>query len=176
MRYNRVVIGEQKLYWRRISREEMETRVAAKRNVPPGGCLKIVRAAQKYAPDVIEVFIPRNQGGKNMLSPIYVAAAREGIRVRARSIGGKLFVWLNDPLRQAKQDRNALARGKLIAWALEDGWTLDRWGHLRKQVGEDKCRLKLGRASVRHEVLTPHGWIRHRSQSLAKFSVPRKES
>ena len=53
-----------------------------------------------------------------------------------------------------------ITRDQLIAWAIRDGWTLDRWGHLKKEFGNGTHRLKLSRIAVRHEIHTPFGFER----------------
>ena len=45
-----------------------------------------------------------------------------------------------------------MKKEELIQWAVENGWKLDRWGHLQKRFGEKCRRLKLGKRSVRYEV------------------------
>ncbi len=54
----------------------------------------------------------------------------------------------------------AMTREELIAWALRNGWKLDRWGHLKKEFDNGWHRLKLSRIAARHELHTPFGWCR----------------
>ncbi|MCC6389132.1 MAG: hypothetical protein IT167_00920 [Bryobacterales bacterium] len=53
-----------------------------------------------------------------------------------------------------------ITRDELIAWATRNGWKLDRWGHLKKELDNGTHRLKLSRIAVRHELTTPWGWAR----------------
>ena len=53
-----------------------------------------------------------------------------------------------------------MTRDQLIAWATRNGWTLDRWGHLKKEFDNGTHRLKLSRIAARHEISTPFGWAR----------------
>jgi hypothetical protein len=53
-----------------------------------------------------------------------------------------------------------MTRDELIAWATRNGWTLDRWGHLKKEFDNGTHRIKLSRIAARHELHTPFGWCR----------------
>jgi hypothetical protein len=53
-----------------------------------------------------------------------------------------------------------MTRDELIAWATRNGWTLDRWGHLKKEFDNGTHRIKLSRIAARHEISTPFGWAR----------------
>lgn len=67
----------------------------------------------------------------------------------------KFLARLNGtPRKPVKLDAAAI-----ITWAKSVGWTLDRWGHLRKA----NRRLKLSRIAVRLEVQTEYDWVRLRS-------------
>ncbi len=57
-------------------------------------------------------------------------------------------------------NRRAMTREEIIAWATQHGWTLDRWGHLKKEFDNGTHRIKLSRIAVRHELKTPFGWAR----------------
>lgn len=60
-----------------------------------------------------------------------------------------------------KTTTSGISRDELIAWATRNGWQLDRWGHLKKQLpGGPMHRLKLSRVAARHEFQTPYGWVR----------------
>jgi hypothetical protein len=41
----------------------------------------------------------------------------------------------------------------VIAWATQNGWTLDRWSQLKKEFDNRTHRLKLSRIAVRHEAI-----------------------
>ncbi len=56
-----------------------------------------------------------------------------------------------------------MTREELITWATQNGWKLDRWGHLQKEFDDGMHRLKLSRIAARHEISTPFGWARLRS-------------
>jgi len=56
-----------------------------------------------------------------------------------------------------------MTRDALIAWATQQGWELDRFGHLQKELPNETRRLKLSRIAARYEVKTQHGWVRLRS-------------
>ncbi len=53
-----------------------------------------------------------------------------------------------------------ITKDELINWATRDGWKLDRWGHLKKELNNGTHRLKLSRIAARHEIHTPWGWAR----------------
>lgn len=53
-----------------------------------------------------------------------------------------------------------LSREDIIKWATGRGWELDRYGHLQREISGRQYRLKLGKNSVRSEVITDSGqWI-----------------
>ena len=64
-----------------------------------------------------------------------------------------------------------MTRDELIAWATRNGWTLDRWGHLKKEFDNGTHRLKLNRIAARHEISTPFGWARLASGYLKTLSI-----
>jgi hypothetical protein len=53
-----------------------------------------------------------------------------------------------------------ITKDELIAWATQQGWKLDRFGHLTKEQPGGTHRLELSRIAARHEVKTPGGWTR----------------
>ena len=46
-----------------------------------------------------------------------------------------------------------MTRDELIVWATRNGWTLDRWGHLKKEFDNGTHRIKLSRIAARHEII-----------------------
>ena len=60
---------------------------------------------------------------------------------------------------------------ELIAWATRNGWTLDRWGHLKKEFDNGTHRIKLSRIAARHEISTPFGWARLASGYLKNLHL-----
>ena len=56
-----------------------------------------------------------------------------------------------------------MTRDALIAWATQQGWKMDRFGHLQKESPNATHRLRLSRIAARYEVKTQHGWVRLRS-------------
>ena len=64
-----------------------------------------------------------------------------------------------------------MTRDELIAWATRNGWTLDRWGHLKKEFDNGTHRIKLSRISARHEISTPFGWARLASGYLKNLHL-----
>ncbi len=65
----------------------------------------------------------------------------------------------------------AMTREELIAWATRNGWKLDRWGHLKKELPGATHRIKLSRIAARHEISTPHGWVRLASGYLKQLHI-----
>ena len=65
----------------------------------------------------------------------------------------------------------AITREELIAWATRNGWRLDRWGHLKKEFPNGTHRIKLSRIAARHEISTPHGWVRLASGYLKHLAI-----
>jgi hypothetical protein len=64
-----------------------------------------------------------------------------------------------------------MTRDELIAWATRNGWTLDRWGHLKKEFDNGTHRIKLSRIAARHEIATPFGWARLASGYLKNLQL-----
>lgn len=64
-----------------------------------------------------------------------------------------------------------MTRDELIAWATRNGWTLDRWGHLKKEFDNGTHRIKLSRIAARHELHTPFGWCRLASGYLKNLHL-----
>jgi hypothetical protein len=64
-----------------------------------------------------------------------------------------------------------MTRDELIAWAMRNGWTLDRWGHLKKEFDNGTHRIKLSRIAARHEISTPFGWARLASGYFKSLSI-----
>jgi hypothetical protein len=64
-----------------------------------------------------------------------------------------------------------MTRDELIAWATRNGWTLDRWGHLKKEFDNGTHRIKLSRIAARHEISTPFGWARLASGYLKNLHL-----
>ena len=64
-----------------------------------------------------------------------------------------------------------MTRDELIAWAMRNGWTLDRWGHLKKEFDNGTHRIKLSRIAARHEISTPFGWARLASGYLKNLHL-----
>ena len=64
-----------------------------------------------------------------------------------------------------------MTRDELIAWATRSGWTLDRWGHLKKEFDNGTHRIKLSRIAARHEISTPFGWARLASGYLKNLHL-----
>jgi hypothetical protein len=64
-----------------------------------------------------------------------------------------------------------MTRDELIAWGTRNGWTLDRWGHLKKEFDNGTHRIKLSRIAARHEIATPFGWARLASGYLKNLSI-----
>ncbi len=56
-----------------------------------------------------------------------------------------------------------MTRAELIRWATSNGWTLDRFGHLKRELDNKTYRLRLSRIAARYEIKTPSGWTRIRS-------------
>jgi len=65
----------------------------------------------------------------------------------------------------------AITREELIAWATRHGRKLDRWGHLKKELPGATHRIKLSRIAARHEISTPHGWVRLASGYLKQLHI-----
>jgi len=63
-----------------------------------------------------------------------------------------------------------MTRDELIAWAARNGWKLDRWGHLQKELGGAR-RIKLSRIAARYEVWSGQGWIRIQSGYFKDLSI-----
>jgi len=53
-----------------------------------------------------------------------------------------------------------MTREELVTWATQNGWKLDRWGHLQKECDNGTLRLKLSRIAARYGQATPFGWVR----------------
>jgi len=70
-------------------------------------------------------------------------------------------------------NERAMTREQLIAWATQNGWTLDRHGHLHKieHEGLRHYRIKLSRLAARFEIKTVHGWTRVRSGYLKDIYI-----
>lgn len=84
-----------KLKWRVTTRREaLEAPVAP--DVHYGAWSGIVRDAMAAYPDVIAIDLPRELVGKNILSPLLTAAAREKVSIRSKLAKGTLYVW-RDP-------------------------------------------------------------------------------
>jgi len=69
-----------------------------------------------------------------------------------------------------------LTKQDLIDWALEHGWTLDRYGNLHVGNDERRYRLKLSDISARLELRVDHEaggseWIRLKSAYLKDITV-----
>lgn len=64
-----------------------------------------------------------------------------------------------------------MTRDELIAWATRNGWTLDRWGHLKKEFDNGTHRIKSSRIAARHEISTPFGWARLASGYLKNLHL-----
>ena len=64
-----------------------------------------------------------------------------------------------------------MTREELAAWATRQGWKLDRWGHLKKEFDNGTHRLKLSRIAARHEISTPHSWVRLASGYLKQLYI-----
>ena len=69
-----------------------------------------------------------------------------------------------------------MTKQEFIEWAVNNGWSLDRWGHLQRQestaTGQSKrYRFKLSRIAVRYEVHTNAGWVRLRSAYLSNINL-----
>jgi len=67
-------------------------------------------------------------------------------------------------------------REELIQWAQGNGWKLDRWGHLQKQVRSRRLRLKLGKRSVRYKKrIEPLGeWLRISSGCYGELCITKR--
>ena len=65
-----------------------------------------------------------------------------------------------------------MTRGELIRWATRHGWTVDRWGHLKKDFDGRTYRLKLSTRSLRYEVRSASGeWYRLSSEYYCYISI-----
>jgi len=64
-----------------------------------------------------------------------------------------------------------ITKDELIKWATSQGWKLDRFGHLKKELENGTNRLKLSRIAARHEIHTPFGWARLRSGYYKDLSI-----
>jgi len=64
-----------------------------------------------------------------------------------------------------------MKKEEFVAWAESKGWTLDRWGHLKKEVNGSPYRFKLSRIAVRYEAKSASGWVRIRSGYFSKLSI-----
>ena len=64
-----------------------------------------------------------------------------------------------------------MTKDELIAWAKSNGWTEDRFGHLQKNNGTSRYRLKLSSIAARYEVKTSAGWLRLRSGYYKNINI-----
>jgi hypothetical protein len=64
-----------------------------------------------------------------------------------------------------------MKREELVNWAVQQGWKFDRWGHLQKEFGQKRYRLKISRIAARYEVRTECGWVRLYSGYLKNLKV-----
>lgn len=66
-----------------------------------------------------------------------------------------------------------ITREQLTEWAIQNGWELDRFGHLQKveHEGLRHYRLKLSRIAVRSEVKSHAGWVRVRSGYFKDLTI-----
>lgn len=78
-----------------------------------------------------------------------------------------------------------MTKQEFVQWAVKNGWTLDRWGHLQKQLyGPSKpddagrhhvqlkeFRFKLSRIAARYEVRCSAGWVRLSSGYFSKLEI-----
>jgi len=74
-----------------------------------------------------------------------------------------------------------LTKEDIIEWATKQGWVLDKYRNLQKEVGDREYRLKLSKNSVRYEVKVHHSgdtyskpsseWIRLRSAYYKDLSI-----
>ena len=61
---------------------------------------------------------------------------------------------------------------EIQAWALEHGYTQDRYGNLKKEHGGKQYRLKIQAVSVRYEVRTESGdWVRIRGGYFKDITI-----
>jgi hypothetical protein len=61
---------------------------------------------------------------------------------------------------------------ELEAWAVQHGWTKDRYGNMKKEERGRQYRLKFQATSLRHEVRTESGdWVRIGSAYLKDISI-----
>ena len=48
--------------------------------------------------------------------------------------------------------KKGLTKQQIVEWGIENGWELDRYGHLNKNSDDGRTyRIKLGKRSVRYE-------------------------
>ena len=64
-----------------------------------------------------------------------------------------------------------MKKEQFITWAESQGWKLDRFGHIRKEVNGKAYRFKLSRVAVRYEVKSSAGWVRIRSGYFSNLSI-----
>jgi len=64
-----------------------------------------------------------------------------------------------------------MTRERFIEWAQSQGWTPDRFGHLKKETNGITYRYKLSRVAVRHEVKSRAGWVRLRSGYFCNLTI-----
>ncbi|MFA7100064.1 MAG: hypothetical protein WC143_08325 [Eubacteriales bacterium] len=61
---------------------------------------------------------------------------------------------------------------QIIEMAKTKGWTLDRWGNLKKEINGEFYRLKFQTLVVRQEIkMNDGGWYRLHSASIAKTNL-----
>lgn len=59
-----------------------------------------------------------------------------------------------------------MTKQEIINWATEKGYTIDKFGHLKKIVQGTIYRIKLQKNSVRYELKSGNFWIRLNSGYL----------
>ena len=59
----------------------------------------------------------------------------------------------------------------LIGWMAFNGWTIDRFGHYKKEINGNKYRMKVQATSLRYEVNSGTGWVRLRSGYFKDLSI-----
>ena len=64
-----------------------------------------------------------------------------------------------------------MTKQELMDWAIERGWKLDLYGHLKREKGGKIYRLKLSRIAVRYEIKSSAGWVRLRGGYYSKLNV-----
>ncbi len=67
--------------------------------------------------------------------------------------------------------KRKMTRERFTEWAQTQGWQLDRYGNLRKEVDGRSYRFKLSRIAVRHEVKSRAGWVRLKSGYFSKLTI-----